>query len=37
LPWLSKHTYHVIGRYNWNEEYMVRRIYICLNMKSFLS
>jgi hypothetical protein len=19
LPWLSKHTYHVIGRYNWNE------------------
>jgi hypothetical protein len=17
LPWLSKHTYHVIGRYNW--------------------
>jgi hypothetical protein len=34
LPWLSKHTYHIIGRYNWEGEYMVRRIYICSNMKS---
>jgi hypothetical protein len=34
LPWLSKHTYHVIGRYNWKGEYMVHRVYICLNMKS---
>jgi hypothetical protein len=24
LPWLSKHTYHVIGRYNLKGEYMVR-------------
>jgi hypothetical protein len=34
LPWFSKHTYHVIGRYSWKEEYMVHRIYICSNMKS---
>jgi hypothetical protein len=33
LPWLSKHTYHVIGRYNWKGEYMVHRVYICSNMK----
>jgi hypothetical protein len=34
LPWLSKDTYHVIGRYNWKGEYMVHRVYICSNMKS---
>jgi hypothetical protein len=34
LPWLSKHTYHVIGRYNWKGEYMVHRVYICSNIKS---
>jgi hypothetical protein len=34
LPWLSKHTYHVIGRYNWKAEYMVHRVYNCSNMKS---
>jgi hypothetical protein len=34
LPWLSKHTWHVIGRYNWKGEYMVHRVYICSNMKS---
>jgi hypothetical protein len=28
LPWLSKHTYHVIGRFNWKGEYMVHRVYI---------
>jgi hypothetical protein len=33
LPWLSKHTYYVIGRYNWNGEYKVHRVYICSNMK----
>jgi hypothetical protein len=33
LPWLSKHTYHVIGRYNWKGDYMVHRVYICSNMK----
>jgi hypothetical protein len=34
FSWLSKHTYHVIGRYNWKREYMVHRVYICSNMKS---
>jgi hypothetical protein len=34
LPWLSKYTYHVIGRYNWKGDYMVHRVYICSNMKS---
>jgi hypothetical protein len=34
LSWLSKHTYHVIGKYNWKGEYMVHRVYICSNMKS---
>jgi hypothetical protein len=34
LPWLSKHTCHVIGRYNWKWEYMVHRVYICSNKKS---
>ena len=34
LPWLSRCTYHFIGKYNCNGEYMVHRIYICLNMKS---
>jgi hypothetical protein len=34
LPWLSKHTYHIIGRYNSKGEYMVHRVYICSNMKS---
>jgi hypothetical protein len=33
LPWISKHTYHFIGRYNWKGEYMVHRVYICSNMK----
>jgi hypothetical protein len=35
LPWLSKYTYHVIGRYNWKGEYMVHRVYICSNVNSF--
>jgi hypothetical protein len=34
LPWLYKHTYHVIGRYNWKGEYMAHQVYICLNMIS---
>jgi hypothetical protein len=33
LPWLSKHTYHVNGRYFWKGEYMVHRVYISSNMK----
>jgi hypothetical protein len=34
LSWLSKHSYYVIGRYNWKGEYLVHRVYICSNMKS---
>ena len=34
LPWLSRCTYHFIGKYNYNGEYMVHQIYICLNLKS---
>jgi hypothetical protein len=34
LSWLFKHTYHVIGRYNWKGEYMVHQVYIYSNMKS---
>jgi len=34
LPWLSICTYHFIGKYNYKEEYMVHRVYICSNMKS---
>jgi hypothetical protein len=34
LPWLSRCTYHFIGTYNYKREYMVHRVYICLNMKS---
>ena len=26
LPCLSKHTYHFIGKYNYNGEYMVHRV-----------
>jgi hypothetical protein len=34
VPWLSKHTYHFIGRYNWKVECMVYQVYICSNMNS---
>jgi hypothetical protein len=33
FPWLSRHSYHVIGKYN-NEQYMVRQVYICSNVNS---
>jgi hypothetical protein len=33
LPWLSKHTYHVIGQNNYKGEYMAHHVYICSNMK----
>jgi hypothetical protein len=33
FSWLSKHSYHVTGRYNWKGEYMVHRVYTCSNMK----
>jgi hypothetical protein len=34
LPWLSRHSYHVIGKYNNKGQYMVHRIYICTNLTS---
>jgi hypothetical protein len=34
LPWLSKHSYHVIGKYNNKGQYIVHRVYICSNTNS---
>ena len=34
LPWLSRCTYHFIGKYNYKGEYMVHCVYICSNLKS---
>ena len=34
LPWLSRHTYYVIGKYNNKGEYMVHQVYICSNLNS---
>jgi hypothetical protein len=34
LPWLSKHSYHIIGKYNNTGQYMVHRVYICSNLNS---
>jgi hypothetical protein len=34
LPWLSRHTYHVFGKYNNKGQYMVQRVYICTNLNS---
>jgi hypothetical protein len=34
LPWLSKHSYHVIGKYNNKGQYMVHRVYICTHLSS---
>ena len=34
LTWISKHTYHVIGKYDSNGEYMVHRVYISSNCGS---
>ena len=34
LPCLSRHTYHVIGRYSNIEQYMIHRVYICANLNS---
>jgi hypothetical protein len=31
---LSRHTFHFIDKYNNKGEYMVHRVYICLNLKS---
>jgi hypothetical protein len=34
LPWLSRHSNHVIGKYNNKRQYMVHRIYIYTNLNS---
>jgi len=34
LPWLSRHTYHVIGKYNNKGQYLIHRVYICANLNS---
>jgi hypothetical protein len=34
FPWLSRHSYHIIGKYNNKGHYMVHRIYICTNLHS---
>ena len=34
LPWLSRHTYHVIGKYNNKGQYLIYRVYICANLNS---
>ena len=31
-PWLSRHTYHVIGKYNNKGQYLICRVYICVNL-----
>ena len=36
LPWLPRHTYHYIGNYNCQGQYMVHRVYICSKQKSSL-
>ena len=28
FPWFSRHTYHVVGKYNNNRQYMIQRVYI---------
>jgi hypothetical protein len=34
LTHLHNHTYHFIGRYNYNGQYMVHRVYICSDLKA---
>ena len=34
LPWLFRHSYHVIGNYNNKGQYMIHRVYICTNRNS---
>ena len=34
LPWLSRHTYHIIGKYNNKGQYLIHRVYICANLNS---
>jgi hypothetical protein len=35
LPWFSRHTYHVFGKYNNNKQYMIQCVYINNNMDSY--
>ena len=32
LPWLSRHTYYVIGKYNNKIQYLIHRVYIYANL-----
>jgi hypothetical protein len=34
LPWLSRHSYHVIGQCNNKGQYIVHQVYICTNLNS---
>ena len=34
LPWLSRCTYHFIGKYHCKGDYMVHQVYICSNLNS---
>ena len=34
LPWLSRHTYHVICKYNNKGHYFIHWVYICANLNS---
>jgi hypothetical protein len=34
LPWFTNYTYHVIGQYDNNGQYMIHRVYICENLSS---
>jgi hypothetical protein len=34
FPWLSRHTYHVFGKYSNQGQYMVQRVYICTTVNS---
>ena len=32
LPWFSRYTYHVSGKYDNNGQYLIHRVYICANL-----
>ena len=34
LPWFSRYTYHVSGKYDNNGQYLIHRVYICANLNS---
>jgi hypothetical protein len=34
LSWFSRHTYHVVGKYKNNRQYMIQHVYISSNMDS---